>query len=92
MSKTEEKLRSEARTLLEQGTVDIIIGYETGSLKFTTTPLITNDKEDVERLVINPFVTNNLSVFLGDVTGKAAIVTKGCDSRSIVSLIQETPI
>jgi formate dehydrogenase subunit beta len=89
MSETEQKLRNEARALLEQGRVDCIIGYEAGSLKFTTTPLITADIEDAERLVINPFITNNLSVFLGDVTGKVGIVAKGCDSRSIVSLIQD---
>jgi formate dehydrogenase subunit beta len=89
MSETEQKLRNEARALLEQGRVDCIIGYEAGSLKFTTTPLITADIKDVERLVINPFITNNLSVFLGDVTGKVGIVAKGCDSRSIVSLIQD---
>lgn len=92
MNETEQKLRNEARALLEQGRVDCIIGYEAGSLKFTTTPLITADIEDVERLVINPFITNNLSVFLGDVTGKTGIVAKGCDSRSIVSLIQDQQI
>jgi formate dehydrogenase subunit beta len=89
MSETEQKLRNEARALLEQGRVDYIIGYEAGSLKFTTTPLITKDKDDTDRLVINPFITNNLSVFLGDVNSRAGIVAKGCDSRSIVSLIQD---
>jgi ferredoxin len=92
MSETEKKLRNEARALLEQGRVDCIIGYEAGSLKFTTTPLITADIKDAERLVINPFITNNLSVFLGDITGKVGIVAKGCDSRSIVSLIQDQQV
>ena len=92
MSETEQKLRNEARALLEQGRVDYIIGYEAGSLKFTTTPLITGDIGDTDRLVVNPFIVNNLSVFLGDVTGKVGIVAKGCDSRSIVSLIQDQQI
>jgi formate dehydrogenase subunit beta len=89
MSETEQKLRSNARDLLEQGKVDCIIGYEAGSLKFTTTPLITRDKNDTDRLVINPFISNNLSVFLRETGGKAGIVAKACDSRSIVSLIQD---
>ena len=89
MSETEQKLRSEARDLLEKGRVNHIIGYEAGSLKFSTTPLITSDKEDTDRLVINPFINNNLSVFLGEVGGKAGIVARGCDARSIVSLIQD---
>ena len=92
MSETEQKLRNEARALLEQGRVDHIIGYEPGSLKFTTTPLITSDKDDVARLVINPFIVNNLSIFLHDATGSVGIVAKGCDSRSIISLIQDQQI
>ncbi len=88
----EQKLRQEAKTLLEQGKVDYIIGFEQGSLKFTTTPLITNDKDDTDRLVINPFIVNNLSVFLTEIKGRVGIVAKGCDSRSIVSLIQDNKV
>ncbi len=88
----EQRLRSEAKTLLEQGKVDCIIGFEQGSLKFTTTPLITRDKDDIDRLVINPFIVNNLSVFLTEIKGRVGIVTKGCDSRSIVSLIQDNKV
>jgi len=88
----EQKLRREARDLLEQGKVDRILGYEAGSLKFTTTPLVTADKDDTERLVINPFMVNNLSVFLTGMEGKTGIVAKGCDSRSIVSLMQDRKV
>ncbi len=92
MKEMEQRLQKEARALLEQGKVDYIIGFEPGSLKFTTTPLITKDKEDVERLVINPFIVNNLSVFLTELQGRVGIVVKGCDSRSIVSLIQDNKV
>jgi len=88
----ESKLRSEAKALLEQGKVDYIIGFEDGSLKFTTTPLMTSDKDDTSRLVINPFIVNNLSVFLTEVMGRVGIVAKGCDSRSIVSLVQDNKV
>lgn len=88
----EQRLRHEAKTLLEQGKVDYIIGFEPGSLKFTTTPLITRDKDDTDRLVINPFIVNNLSVFLTEIKGRVGIVAKGCDSRSIVSLIQDNKV
>src|SRR3989304_387868 len=89
MSETEQKLRNEARALLEQGRGNYIIGYGAGSLKFNTTPLISSDPADADRLVINPFIHNNLSVFLGETEGKVGIVAKGCDSRSIVSLIKD---
>ncbi|HEX74423.1 MAG TPA: coenzyme F420 hydrogenase [Dehalococcoidia bacterium] len=88
----EQRLRDEAKTLLEQGRVDYVIGFEPGSLKLTTTPLITNNKDDVNRLVINPFIVNNLSVYLTEVKGRVGIVAKGCDSRSIVSLIQDKQV
>ena len=88
----EQKLRREAAALLEQNKVDLIIGFADGSLKFTTSPLITSDKDDVSRLVINPFIVNNLSVFLTEVKGRVGIVAKGCDSRSIVSLLQDNKL
>mgnify|MGYP001082455082 CR=1 FL=1 len=88
----EQKLRQEAKALLEQDKVDYIIGYEKGSLKFTTTPLITKDKNDVDRLVVNPLIVNNLSVFLTEIRGRIGIVAKGCDSRSIISLIQDNKV
>jgi len=91
-SEIEQRLRQEAKTLLEQGKVDYIIGYEAGSLKFTTTPLITRNKDDVERLIVSPFIANNLSVYLTEIKGKVGIVAKGCDSRSIVNLMQDNKI
>ena len=89
---TEQRLRDEAKALLEQGKVDCIIGFEAGSLKFTTTPLITRDKDSVDRLVISPFIVNNLSVYLTEIKGGVGIVAKGCDSRSVVSLIQDNQV
>jgi len=88
----EQKLRSEAKALLEQGKVDYIVGFEPGSLKFTTTPLITRDTNDIDRLVVNSFIANNLAVFLTELKGKVGIVAKGCDSRSVVSLIQDNKV
>jgi ferredoxin len=88
----EQKLRRKAAALLEQGKVDLIIGFAGGSLKFTTSPLVTSDKDDARRLVINPFIANNLSVFLTGVKGRVGIVAKGCDSRSIVSLLKDNKL
>ena len=87
--KQQENLLKETRNLLEQGKVDCIIGYEPGTVKFATTPVIIRDKKDIEKLVVNPFITNNLAKMLIKLKGKAAIVAKGCDSRSIVSLLQD---
>lgn len=88
----EQELRKEAIKLLEEGKVDYIVGFAPASLKFSTTPLITKDKEEISSLVINPFIVNNLAKFLTEVRGRIGIVAKGCDSRSIVSLIQDNQI
>jgi formate dehydrogenase subunit beta len=88
----EQKLRQEAKSLLEQKKVDWIIGFTPGSLKFTATPLITRDKDEAEQLIISPFMVNNLADFLTGLKGRVGIVAKGCDSRSIVSLIQDNKL
>lgn len=88
----ELNLRREAQSLLKSREVDTIIGFEAGSLKFTTTPLITSDEADVQRLVINPFIDNNLSVFLTETKHRVGIVVKGCDSRSLVSLMKDNKV
>jgi formate dehydrogenase (coenzyme F420) beta subunit len=88
----EQKLRDEVRTLLEKGKIEHVIGYGEGSLKFATTPIMISDKADVDRLVINPFIHNNLSVLLPEVSGKVAVVAKVCDARSIISLVQNKQV
>ena len=92
VSDMEKELRQEACKLLEEGTVDYIIGFAPGSLKFTTTPLITEDIDEINNLVINPFINNNLAKYLLEISGRVGIIAKGCDSRSIVSLIQDKQI
>jgi ferredoxin len=91
-NKMQEKLIKETKALLEQDKVDYVIGFAQGSRRFAATPLITRDKDDLKRLVINPFIVNNLSVYLLELKGRVAIVSKGCDGRSIVSLIQDNKV
>ncbi len=88
----EQRLRDEAKSLLESAKVDYIVGFADGSLKFHTTPLITRNKDDVDHLVINPFMASNLAKFLTELEGRVGIVAKGCDSRSIVSLVQDNKV
>jgi len=88
----EKKLKQAVKELFKEQRADLILGFEAGSLKFTTSPLITGDARRVDNLVINPFIVNNLANFLVGQKGRIAIVVKGCDSRSIVSLIQDNKI
>ena len=88
----QQKLRQEASALLSQGRVDLVIGYGQGSLQYGTTPLLLRQPADVERLVASPFISHNLSRYLTEVKGRVGVVAKGCDSRSIVSLIQDNRV
>lgn len=82
--------RAAARLLAEQR-VALVLGYEAGSVPFRTAPAFVERLEDVERLVWGPFCHNNLAVYLPRLRplGRIALVAKGCDARSAVTLIQE---
>ncbi|MBI2843924.1 MAG: 4Fe-4S dicluster domain-containing protein [Armatimonadetes bacterium] len=90
----EARIRAEAKKLLESSEVTLVIGWEAGSVPFKTSPAFIESPEDVERLVWNPACTNNLAVYLTEVAKRArvGIVVKPCDSRSIVTLVQEKQI
>ena len=85
---TEEQLRAEARKLLAEGTVKVVIGYgERG-------PLLLTRPEDADQLVWNNRCTANLAMYLKrkeiKALGKPAIVVKACDERSLVVLEKES--
>lgn len=92
MEKSAEKttiLQDRARALLASGTVDVFIGYKTGSNLLRVTPCAITDVNAVESLAWNPMCINNLVASLAKYTQqRAAIVVKGCDSRSLVELIK----
>lgn len=87
----ENQLRSKAKELLEQGDVQVVIGYETGSMPFKSTPLFIASADEAKHLVWNPTCVNNLSVYLSQAVsnGKIAVVVKPCDVKSVVELIKE---
>ncbi len=60
----EEILRDEAKKLLDEKKVDVIIGYEEGTVPLTATPCFITEPEDVKRLVFNPFCRQNIAKHL----------------------------
>ncbi len=107
MIEVQKQMRTIIEDLIRQRKVDIIIGYEDGSLAGTARPCIItvrdHDPEVSERLVWNRCCSNNLAVYLQKyfeppVKGRKkdavpppriAIVVKGCDLRSVYTLIRE---
>jgi len=62
----EKKLREEARRLLVDKKVDVIVGYEAGTLPLTATPCFITTPDDADRLVWNPLCVQNLAKFVHD--------------------------
>jgi len=94
MIQEQKQMREKAAELLKNREVVLVIGYGAGSLPNRTTPLVIEKPEEADKLLLNRFCANNLSVYLPRLKdkGKLAIVAKPCDVRTIVSLIQEKQI
>ncbi|MDK2896229.1 MAG: hypothetical protein PWP04_349 [Candidatus Atribacteria bacterium] len=88
----EKEIRRKAKELLEAKTVDLVIGYTSGSLPFQARPILVSSPEDVGKLVWNHFARSNLARYLlpyRDSSKKIALLAKGCDARAVAVLLQE---
>ncbi|UCD72932.1 MAG: 4Fe-4S dicluster domain-containing protein [Candidatus Bathyarchaeota archaeon] len=92
MSEPRDQIREHARRLLDEGKVEVIIGYEKGSVPLQSTPCFVRDADNVERLIWDSTCGPNLAKYLFDREGKTGIVAKACDARSIVVGIVENQI
>lgn len=94
MSHCEKRMRQIAAELLAKGEVSRVLGYETGTLPDRTRPVVIDKPEEADRLVYNERCLNNLSSYLPHLTakGKVAVISRPCDARTLVSLIQEKQI
>lgn len=64
MNPIEEKIREEAKRLLDEKKVDVVIGYETGTLPLQTAPCFITSSDEVDRLVWNPCCKQNLAIYV----------------------------
>ena len=92
--KTSPDLRAlKDRIKAELPGLDCVIGWQQGFDPLHCTPLFMRYAEDVERLVWNPLNVHNPATYLTSFRGKKiGVVVKGCDSRSLVELLQENLI
>lgn len=67
MEKIEKQLREEAKKILADKKVDVIVGYEQGTLPLIATPCFITTPEDADRLVWNAFCTHNLAKYVHDI-------------------------
>ena len=66
MESIEKQLREEAKRLLVEKKVDVIVGYEKGTLPLCSVPCFISDPADVERLVWDFFCMQNLAKYVHD--------------------------
>jgi len=95
MKRIEKEIRKIADKLLKDKKVNLIIGFEKGTLPLRARPSFVRRPEEVEKLIWNSFCENNLAVYVPfyrrflDQGDRIALVAKGCDVRSLVLHIQE---
>ena len=90
----QEQMISRAKSLLQDGTVDRVLGWKIGEFKYDLTPAVFKTAEDIEKnFVYNTFSCANLSKYLikecAKDGGKILIFVKPCDSYSLQQLIKE---
>ncbi len=99
-----EEMKDLIKDLLKRDDVKYAIGYEWGTYGARVRPIFATNPEDVDKFIFNPLCMPNLATYLTKeeklpmprgVTAekkKIIIVAKGCDTRSIIELIEEKGI
>jgi len=87
-----KQVREIAAKLLADGKVELIIGYEKGTLPLKATPCFAKNPEDVKKLIWDPSCDINLVKYMLGREEKIGVVAKGCDSRAISVCISEGQI
>ena len=90
----QDHIREFAAKALQEGRVDYFIGWKQGYNSSEVIPAFVKDPAEVDQLVWNELCHHNLVTFLKrkmtDPEGaKIGVCVKGCDSRTLVALLQE---
>lgn len=86
------KIREIAKSLFRDNKIDIFIAWEKGTRDFQTRPFMAHNETEAEQLVFDEYSIHNLATLLlkfRDGAERIGIVVKGCDSRSIVRLLED---
>ena len=84
--------RAKAKELLRDKKVEVVIGYKKSPDDSSISPCFVETEQEADYLTWDEHCIYNLSRYLKEIKKKVGIVAKGCDARSIVSLIQENQI
>jgi ferredoxin len=91
-----DQLRSTCKKLLEDGKVQVVIGYGAVPGGASVTPVFITSAARVDQLTWNADCYHNLTAYLTraevKALGRAAVVVKACDERALVMLQKESQI
>lgn len=90
----QEQMIARAKALLNDSTVDRVLGWKVGEFSYDLTPAVFESAEELDNeFVYNTFSAANLSKYLVKQTregdGKVLVFVKPCDSYSLQQLIKE---
>ncbi len=92
MQELEKLALSKATELLQNGTVNRVLGWKKGEMCFDVSPAVFYSVEDLKNFVYNGFCGANLSKYLVSESkneGKILVFLKPCDTYSFNQLIKE---
>jgi ferredoxin len=94
------QLHSLLKRVFKQG--DLIISYKESGIPGQMTPFFVRSADKIESISISPFCSNNLAVYLSELTllelfgsekkGKVIITIKPCDANSVLQMISDAQI
>ncbi len=87
-----DKIKEISKRLLEEGQVEMIIGFRKGTIPLMNEPHFARTSAAVEHFVWDSNCGINLCNYLTNRTEKIGILAKGCDTRNIVTHIIENKI
>ena len=86
------RLRELSKELLSSGKADVVIGFRENPEAGSPSPLFARTPEDAGLLVWTEDSWRNLTPYLLQAKGKAAVAAKPCDVRSIINLLSENQL
>ncbi len=84
-----DKIREISKRLLDEGRVDMVIGFRKGTMPMMNEPAFVKTPGEVSTLVWDSNCGINLANYLTDRKEKIGVIAKGCDSRNIVTHLLE---
>jgi formate dehydrogenase (coenzyme F420) beta subunit len=87
-----DKIREISKRLLDEGRVDMVIGFRKGTMPMMNEPAFVKTSGEVSKLVWDSNCGINLANYLTDRKEKIGVIAKGCDSRNIVTHILENKV